>query len=44
MLEIIIISSLGVIHLFGIFILRKLLKEKPDCVSKCCNINIEVED
>ena len=44
MIEIILFSTLGILHLIGLVLFRKLLKENPECVSKCCNINIEVED
>ena len=44
MIEIIIFSAIGIIHIAGIILFRKLIKDNPECVSKCCNINIEVDD
>ena len=43
MIEIILLSTVGIIHVLGILIFRKLLKDEPECVSKCCNIDIDIE-
>ena len=40
MIELIIFSAVGIINVIGVLILRKLIKDKPECVSKCCNINV----
>ena len=38
MIELIIVGTIGIVHVIGIIIIKKFIKDKPECVSNCCNI------
>ena len=40
MIDLIIITSISIINIVGIIFMRYLIKKEPECVSKCCNVNI----
>ena len=40
MIEIIILSTVALVNMIGLFVFRKLIKDDPECVSKCCNVEV----